>query len=142
MSWVLRRIDFQPSRTFGKLYVDDAYFCDVLEDTDRGLRADMPPSEIAGIKVQGKTAIPYGTYRVTFEYSPRFHRDMLTVCDVQGFSGIRIHAGNTEEDTEGCLLLGKRQGNKLAGGSSRPVVAKLEAIAHNSGEVQLQIVKV
>ncbi len=142
MNWVLRRIDFQPTRTFGKLYVAGVYFCDVLEDTDRGLCADMSPARIEGIKVPGKTAIPYGTYRVTFEYSPRFRRDMLTVCGVQGFSGIRIHAGNTEEDTEGCLLLGKRQGNKLAGGSSRPAVAKLETIARRSGEVQLQIVKV
>jgi len=142
MNWVLRRIDFQPTRTFGKLYVDGAYFCDVLEDTDRGLRADMPLARIADIKVQGKTAIPYGTYCVTFEYSPRFKRDMLTVCDVQGFSGIRIHAGNTEDDTEGCLLLGKRQGNRLTGGSSRPMVAKLETIARHAGEVRLQIVKV
>lgn len=142
MNWVLRRIDFQPLSTFGKLYVDGAYFCDVLEDTDRGLRADMSLSEIAGIKVPGQTAIPYGAYRVTFEYSSRFRRDMLTVCDVQGFSGVRIHAGNTEADTEGCLLLGKRQGNKLAGGSSRPMVAKLEAFARAAGDVHLQIVKV
>lgn len=142
MNLVLKRIDFQPMRTFGKLYVDGAYFCDVLEDTDRGLRADMTMAEIADTKVQGKTAIPYGTYRVTFEYSPRFKRDMLTVCDVQGFSGVRIHAGNTEKDTEGCLLLGKRQGNKLAGGSSRPTVAKLETIAHKTGDLRLQIVKV
>ncbi len=142
MNLVLKRIDFQPLRTFGRLYVDGAYFCDVLEDTDRGLRADMTMAEIADTKVQGKTAIPYGTYRVTFEHSPRFKRDMLTVCNVQGFSGVRIHAGNTEEDTEGCLLLGKRQGNKLAGGSSRPLVAKLESIIRNNGESHLQIVKV
>jgi len=142
MNLVLRRIDFQPSRTFGKLYVDGVYFCDVLEDTDRGLRADMTLEEIADIKVQGKTAIPYGTYRVTFEYSLRFKREMLTVCDVQGFSGIRIHAGNTEEDTEGCLLLGKRQGNKLAGGSSRPMVAQLENIVCRDGNMCLQIVNV
>ncbi len=142
MNWVLRRIDFLPTRTFGKLYVDGAYFCDVLEDTDRGLRADMSLSEIASIKVPGKTAIPYGSYRVSFEYSPRFRRDMLTVCGVPGFSGIRIHAGNTEDDTEGCLLPGKRQGNKLAGGSSRPAVAKLEAIARHSGDIRLQIVRV
>lgn len=142
MNWVLRRIDFQPLRTFGKLYVDGEYFCDVLEDTDRGLRADMSLPEIVSTKVPGKTAIPYGTYRVTFEHSPRFKREMLTVCDVQGFSGVRIHAGNTEEDTEGCLLLGKRHGNKLAGGSSRPMVAKLETIARAAGDVHLQIVKV
>lgn len=142
MNWVLRRIDFQPLRTFGKLYVDGEYFCDVLEDTDRGLRSDMSLPEIASTKVPGKTAIPYGTYRVTFEHSPRFKRDMLTVCDVHGFSGVRIHAGNTEEDTEGCLLLGKRHGNKLAGGSSRPMVAKLETIARAAGDVHLQIVKV
>jgi hypothetical protein len=82
--------------TIGKLYIDNQYFCDTLEDT---VRKD-------GEKVYGKTAIPSGMYRVKKTYSPRFKKVLPEILEVPGFSGVRIHAGNTAKDTEGCVLLG------------------------------------
>lgn len=91
-----------PEYTIGKLYIDGAYFCDTLEDTVR------PKGE----KVYGKTAIPSGMYRVKKTMSPRFKKVLPEVLEVEGFSGVRIHAGNTAKDTEGCILLGL---NKVKG---------------------------
>lgn len=83
--------------TIGKMYVDGVYFCDTLEDTVRD-------SKIAGI-----TAIPSGVYRVELTYSPKFKRDLPLICDVPHFTGIRIHRGNTPEDTSGCILVGENK---------------------------------
>ena len=81
--------------TIGKLYIDGAYFCDTLEDTVR-----------TGEKIAGKTAIPAGTYKVKMTWSPRFKRYLPEILNVPNFSGVRIHAGNSALDTEGCVLLG------------------------------------
>ena len=59
-----------------------------------------------GQKIAGKTAIPSGMYRVKKTFSPRFKKILPEILEVEGFSGVRIHAGNTAKDTEGCLLLG------------------------------------
>ena len=92
--------------SIGLLYIDGKFICNTLEDTDRGLTYDMSEAAIAAIKVKGKTAIPTGPYKVLMTYSPRFKKQMPILCDVRGFSGIRIHSGNTAEDTEGCILCG------------------------------------
>ena len=54
-----------------------------------------------------QTAIPLGRYRLSITPSARFKEDLPLLADVPGFEGIRIHAGNTHEDTEGCLLVGQ-----------------------------------
>ena len=95
-----------------KLYINGKYFSDVLEDPDRGLTDTMSLEEIKRIKVKGDTCIPYGTYNVTITYSPRFKKNLPLINNVKGFDGIRIHSGNTPQDTEGCLLLGL---NKVKG---------------------------
>ena len=105
----LVRIAFKDTYTIGKLYVDDTYFCDVLEDVDRGLDSSMTESEILEKKVKGQTAIPTGHYVINITYSPKYKRMMPLLLDVKGFSGIRIHSGNTAKDTEGCLLVGKNK---------------------------------
>ena len=87
--------------TIGKMWIDESYFCDTLEDTVR-----------KGEKVYGKTAIPAGTYKVKKTFSPRFQKILPEILNVPGFSGVRIHAGNTAEDTDGCILLGL---NKVKG---------------------------
>lgn len=90
----VRRISFKQDYTIGQLYINGQYFCDTLEDVPRE------------IKIPGVTAIPVGTYRMKLTWSNRFERIMPLICDVPGFVGVRIHAGNTPADTEGCILVG------------------------------------
>ncbi len=101
--------------TIGQLFINGKYVCDTLEDKDRGLTDDMLLRQIIQIKVKGKTAIPTGRYQVTMTYSQRFRRRLPLLTAVKGYSGIRIHAGNTHKDTEGCILCGenKRKGMVL-----------------------------
>ena len=109
MRLTLMRIANKPTYTIGKLYIDGCYYCDVLEDTDRGLDDDMKESEILKKKIKGQTAIPTGTYPVKITYSPKYKKLMPLIENVKGYQGIRIHSGNTHKDTEGCLLVGKNK---------------------------------
>lgn len=119
--------------TIGDLYIDGVWFSNVLEDTDRGLTDDMSEEEIKKIKVYGRTAIPKGTYKVEVTYSPKFKRYLPILLNVKGFSGIRIHSGNTPEDTLGCILVGynKEKGKVL---NSRVTSDKLTALLRNTKE--------
>ena len=112
MELKLKRAYKKKEYTIGKLYIDGAYYCDTLEDTDRGMRSDMPLSELKEIKIAGRTAIPTGKYCVYLTKSPRFGRVLPLIYDVPAFSGIRIHSGNTHSDTQGCILVGH---NKIVG---------------------------
>lgn len=96
------------SRVFvnGKRYGDGQKWCSALEDEDRGLNQSMPEAEIIRKKIYGRTAIPRGAYNVRVTYSPRFRKLMPLVDGVKGFSGIRLHSGNTAANTEGCILFG------------------------------------
>lgn len=96
----------KPGYTIGRLYIDGVFFCNTLEDTDRGLAQYMSVGEIANTKIKGATAIPSGVYKVQRTYSPKYKRLMPQVMNVKGYAGIRIHSGNTAADTEGCILLG------------------------------------
>lgn len=107
MLLTLRRDTFTSTSTTGTLSIDGKPFGFALEDVDRGLRQDHPLKWIEANKVAGRTCIPYGTYEVRKTWSPKYGREMPEVCDVPGFRGIRIHAGNSPEDTEGCILPGK-----------------------------------
>jgi hypothetical protein len=109
MNIEVKRIALKDTYTIGKLYIDGAYFCDTLEDKDRGLEENMPIEKIMFLKKPHITAIPTGTYTVILNYSNRFKRIMPLVMNVKGFAGIRIHAGNTSEDTDGCILVGENK---------------------------------
>jgi hypothetical protein len=92
--------------TLGSLYINGRFECLTLEDVVR---------EVAGIavvswKIAGETAIPSGTYEVSITMSSRFHKLMPQLIDVPGFAGVRIHCGNCADDTEGCILVGRRRG--------------------------------
>ena len=72
----------------------------------------MSVDEILSKKRKGITAIPTGKYDVILTFSPRFKRVLPLLLGVKGYEGVRIHAGNSAEDTEGCLLVGE---NKVKG---------------------------
>lgn len=125
MELLLKRIALKPNYTIGHLYVDGVYFCDTLEDKDRGLSSSMPLATIKAKKVKGETCIPYGTYKVTLDVVSSKYSNftkypyvkfcggkMPRVLNVPGYDGILIHAGNTDKDTEGCILVGQ---NKVVG---------------------------
>lgn len=90
---------------FGRLYINDKPVCWTLEDEEREL-TDGKKGLTANEKVYAKTAIPVGLYEIRVTFSSRFKRDLPLLVDVPQFSGIRIHPGNTVEDTEGCILVG------------------------------------
>jgi hypothetical protein len=78
----------------GRLYVDDVFECFTVEDRPRDK------------KIYGVTGIPTGVYKVIVTMSNRFKKRLPEVLDVPGFKGIRIHAGNSSKDTEGCIIVG------------------------------------
>ena len=140
--------------TIGQLLVDGVFFCNTLEDKDRGLTQDMELPVIKAAKVYGETAIPSGVYDIDMETrSPKYagvewYRKlnggyMPTISNVPGYSRVLIHPGNTPLDTLGCVLVGE---NKVKGQlvNSRATFARLYKLmkdAHDRGEdITLQIV--
>lgn len=107
MNIVLSRKKLEKEYTIGEMILPDGVSYHTMEDTDRGLTSSMPLSEIATIKRPGITAIPKGRYELCLTYSNRFKRSLPLLLDVPGYSGVRIHSGNTAHDTEGCILIGK-----------------------------------
>nr|DAT00299.1 MAG TPA: Protein of unknown function (DUF2778) [Caudoviricetes sp.] len=118
MDILLERIAKNPTYTIGKLYLNGEYFCDTLEDPDRGLSSKMSSLEISNKKIHGDTAIPIGKYKIDMNtVSPRFGSQLFykKVCggkvprlvNVPGYQGVLIHVGNEPKDTHGCLLVGK-----------------------------------
>lgn len=111
------------SYTMSNLYINGEWFCNCLEDTDRGLDNSMSEDMIRTLKKPSITAIPRGTYEITLDVvSPKyskvqFYKDVCNgkvprLKNVKGFDGILIHAGNTDKDSSGCLLVGQ---NKVKG---------------------------
>lgn len=119
MKITLQRQPSAGGATIGRVSIDGTFTCFSLEDEIR----EVPGVPVGNWKIKGATAIPAGTYRVTMEDSPRFGPGTLTINSVPGFAGVRIHGGNTSEDTEGCPLLGLRvTATTIVGGTSAPAV--------------------
>ena len=140
MNLLLERTPSGTTCTIGDLYIDGDWFCFILEDIVR----EVEGQPVESWKIKGKTAIPAGTYRVQITYSNRFKRDLPLLVSVPGFEGIRIHPGNTDADTEGCLLPGLALG--LGGesiGRSREafdaLFAKLHAAEDAGEEIEITI---
>ena len=110
MELKLIRETFTEKSTIGSLYVNGIFFCYTLEDKDRKL-------ETGGIKEYAKTAIPRGKYKVINSFSNRFKKYLPELVNVPQFAGIRIHAGNTAEHSEGCILVGSTKAADFIGNS-------------------------
>lgn len=123
----VKRIARKDGYTIGKMYINGAYFCDTLEDTDRGLKSTMSVDEILARKVKAQTAIPTGKYDVILTFSPRFKRVLPLLLNVPGYQYVRVHNGNRPNSTEGCLLVGE---NKVKGQviNSRATLEKLMSV--------------
>ena len=123
MKLTLNRRPSVGGATIGELLEDGARLCFTLEDEIR----EQPGVPVGNWKIKGATAIPAGNYRVTLEDSPRFGPGTLTINNVPGFTGVRMHAGNDTEQTEGCPLLGLRvTATTIVGGTSRPAVTLVQ----------------
>lgn len=104
MHILVRRERFNKTSTIGRLFINGQFQCFTLEDAVR----EKPGVPVAKWKVQNETAIPVGKYRLIVNMSNRFKRRLPLLLDVPGYAGVRIHAGNTEANTEGCILLGRK----------------------------------
>ncbi len=124
MKLLLKRIALKEKYTIGKLYIDGEFFSDTLEDPVREE------------KIYGETAIPTGTYKVTITLSPRFRRWLPLLHDVPNFEGVRIHRGNTPEDTHGCILVGQ---NKIKGQVVNSAYTEIELMKRLKGEKDITI---
>ena len=123
MKILIKRIYTCKTYTISHVYIDDAYVCDAIEDTDRGLDNSMSESEILKKKIKDKTAIPTGEYNILMNViSPKFSKKEYykKVCNgkvprfesVKGFIGVLFHCGKNENSSAGCVILGQ---NKVKG---------------------------
>lgn len=103
------RDTFTENCTLGKMYIDGKYFCETLEDKDRGLNQSLPLDENKRLKVKGQTCIPYGKYKGIVNVSPSKKRLLPRLLNVPAFDGILIHKGNTNKDSLGCILVGRKR---------------------------------
>ena len=108
MELLLKRPNTDADTVISDLYINGNFFCNVLEDKDRGLFSFMPLEELKAKKIKTKTAIPYGEYEVALTFSNKFQTYLPLVMNVPAFDGIRMHAGNSNVDTDGCLLVGTK----------------------------------
>lgn len=128
MRLVLKREIFEKDFTKGRLWIDGAPFCDTIEDTVRD-----------GEKVHGETAVPAGQYDVVITWSPRFRKTLPLVLRVPGFEGIRIHSGNTAEDSEGCIIVGDYTKRGWVS-NSRATMTRLMAKLESASAITLEII--
>ena len=142
MKLKLERKYFKDTYTIGNLYVDGSFFSNTLEDKNRDVNKNGK-FDNGEAKVYGETCIPFGTYRIVVNMSPKFKRELPRLLDVPSFEGTLIHRGNTAKDSAGCILVGE---NKAVGKvlNSTPYEERLvkmmkEAIAREE-EITIEIV--
>ena len=107
MKLELKRLHRTNNSTIGELYVNGVFECYTLEDVERE------------VKIKSETAIPKGTYKIIVTMSNRFKRLLPLLINVPDFQGVRIHSGNTNHDTEGCILVGQIRSKDFIGKSRK-----------------------
>lgn len=136
----VKRCEYQPLRTFGKMYIDGKEICDTLEDTDRRLEEHLPDIEtLRKNKIYAKTAIPRGTYTVELYWWSKHRNWYPWIQSVPGYTGILIHGGSTEEHTSGCILVGTRQGNVLVKSSEKMNIIRNAMKEHKNEVIKIKI---
>lgn len=131
---------FDDESTISEALLDGVHECYILEDRVR----EVPNTPVEEWKVPHLTAIPYGEYKLVINHSQRFNRDLPLLLNVPGFTGVRIHPGNTQADTEGCLLVGRTKGDQFVGESRAAfglLYPKLVAAIEAGDEVTVEIAK-
>jgi hypothetical protein len=144
MELQLKRETFTDESTIGSLTIDGKFECYILEDKDRGINNTLTLEQILKVKVYGKTAIPYGRYEVDWTMSARFKVFMPILLNVKGYAGIRIHKGNTEIDSLGCLLCGTLKKSNMITESTlatKNLYAKIEAAKKQGQRIFITIVR-
>ena len=132
MKLLLRRKEYGAEATIGTLAIDGVHECWTLEDVVR-------PAGAA--KVPGRTAIPAGKYHVVLSWSPKFKQRMPLLVGVPNFAGIRIHAGNTHQDTEGCILVGReRLATRLARSAEAYIRLMEKLLRAPPGDLEIEII--
>lgn len=117
----VERLKQTENSVLGKLYIDGAFQCYTLEDTDRLSDGES--------KIAGKTAIPVGEYKVIKRFSPKFNIVTPYLLDVPEFSYVLIHWGNTSKDTDGCILVGEKLADNSIIGSRAAFKALMQKLA-------------
>jgi hypothetical protein len=138
---ILRRW-YSDTTTSGQLFINDEYFCETLEDTARAY----------GVKIPRKTCIPAGKYQVKIDFSNRFQRYMALLytnstdlsCEHNGirFTGVRIHGGNTHENTEGCVLAASKRHSieRISGTMEAPLLARIKNALDTGEKVVVDVI--
>lgn len=121
MEITLKRLYCKETYTIGNIDIDGKFLCNSIEDKVRDYNKDGDLDDNGEEKIYGKTAIPYGKYKIIVTMSPKFGRFMPLLLDVKHFSGIRIHGVKkgyiaTAKNTEGCIIPGI---NTVKGGLSQ-----------------------
>jgi hypothetical protein len=127
MKLLLKRIHKTDVSTIGELYIDGIFQCYTLEDIERD------------VKIKSETAIAKGKYKVMITLSNRFKKYMPLLLNVPNFEGVRIHSGNTNHDTEGCILVGQTRSKDFIG-QSRKAYDKLFKKLETAKEITIEIV--
>ena len=132
----IKRFEYGTNYTIGKFYIDGVYHCFTLEDAVR----EVEGQPVESWKIKGETAIPKGTYKVVLDFSTHFQKTLPHILNVPGYEGVRIHQGNTDKDTEGCILLGSTWGGgNFIGGSAIAFKPVLAMLADSPLETQIQV---
>lgn len=105
MKITVKRLHKTDKSTIGELFIDGKFQCYTLEDVERD------------VKIKSETAIPKGEYKVIINQSNRFKRLLPLLLSVPNFEGVRIHSGNSNHDTEGCILVGTTRSIDYIGNS-------------------------
>ena len=138
---IVKRTEKSDKSTISTFTIDSRFKCYCLEDKDRGLKQSDTLLWIKAKKIFGVTAIPAGRYQIALTFSNRFKTIMPEILKVPGYSGVRIHTGNTADHTEGCLLVGYTKAKDFIGESRKAFADLMDVLtaADRQGRIYIDI---